>query len=103
MANKNSTKTISVQKRSFTSKAPGHNPLDVLRKESMARNLCDEDGSRLPGVHWVLALAMAPPPPPSSSDRQKVSTRGCFLNYFFGRMVSFHLFSMAGAIHHREG
>jgi hypothetical protein len=46
--------------RAFASRAPGSNPLDVIRKECLARNLCDENGYRRPGVHWVFSIAIAP-------------------------------------------
>lgn len=49
------------QRRTMISRPPGSDPLDTLRKECMARNLCDEEGSRLPGTHWVLSLAISPP------------------------------------------
>lgn len=41
-------------------KLPGPDPLEILRKESLARNLCDEEGFRRPGVHWVISLAVSP-------------------------------------------
>lgn len=47
-------------RRMFASKPPGSNPLHLLRKECMARYLCDEEGSRLPGVHWVFSLSVTP-------------------------------------------
>ena len=40
-------------------KAPGSDPLQVLQKECLARNLCDPDGGRLPGSHWVFCIAIA--------------------------------------------
>lgn len=48
-------------------KAPGSNPLDILKKECIDRRLCDEEGCRLPRVHWVFSVAVAP------EDRTKVS------------------------------
>jgi hypothetical protein len=50
-----------------TSKAPGSDPLDILKKECISRCLCDEEGYRLPGKHWVVSVAVAP------EDRTKVS------------------------------
>jgi hypothetical protein len=47
----------------FGTKAPGSNPLDVIRKECLARNLCDEYGYRRPGVHWVFSVAITPEDP----------------------------------------
>jgi hypothetical protein len=49
------------QRRTLASKPPGSNPLDVLLKECTARSMCDVDGSRLPGTHWVFYLAATPP------------------------------------------
>jgi hypothetical protein len=45
--------------RSIVSKPPGSDPLNLLQKECMGRNLCDEQGNRLPGVHWVFAFAIS--------------------------------------------
>ena len=47
--------------RTLVSKAPGADPLEVLRKDSLGHKLCDEGGYRKPGVHWVFAVAMTPP------------------------------------------
>jgi hypothetical protein len=49
--------------RAFTAKAPGANPLEVIKKECLHRNLCDEHGYRRPGVHWVLSVAVTPEDP----------------------------------------
>ena len=48
-----------LQQRGLATRAhmPGSDPLDILRKECVARQLCDEQGFRLPGVHWVCAIA----------------------------------------------
>lgn len=48
-------------------KAPGSDPLDIIKKECIGRNLCDDEGYRLPGKHWVISVAVAP------EDRKKVS------------------------------
>jgi hypothetical protein len=48
------------QVRFWSAKLPGPDPLEIIRKESLARNLCDEDGFRRPGVHWVISLAVSP-------------------------------------------
>ena len=47
-------------RRSFATRAssPGSDPLDILLKECVGRNLCNEQGYRLPGVHWVCAIAV---------------------------------------------
>lgn len=37
---------------------PSTRPLEVLRKESHGRSLCDKQGCRLPGVHWVMSIAL---------------------------------------------
>jgi hypothetical protein len=50
-----------------TFKAPGSDPLDILKKECISRCLCDEEGYRIPGKHWVFSVAVAP------EDRTKVS------------------------------
>ena len=52
--------TASLLVRSMGTKPPGYNPLDLIRKESLARNLCDEHGYRRPGVHWVFTIAITP-------------------------------------------
>jgi hypothetical protein len=38
--------------------SPGNDPLVVLRNECFERNLCDDFGFRLPGVHWVFHIAV---------------------------------------------
>jgi hypothetical protein len=48
--------------RTLAVKAPGPDPLEVLRKECVNRKLCTVDGYRSPGVHWVFSVAMANPP-----------------------------------------
>jgi hypothetical protein len=53
--------------RNLATKAPGSDPLDLLKKECISRNLCDEEGYRLPGKHWIISVAVAP------EDRTKVS------------------------------
>jgi hypothetical protein len=40
-------------------KSPGSDPLEVWKKECIARNICDEDGGRLPGSHWTVCIAIA--------------------------------------------
>ena len=52
--------------RTLVSKAPGNDPLDVFRKDSLQRKHCDSHGYRQPGVHWVMALAMLPTQPDGS-------------------------------------
>ena len=95
LAGSNASITIRplVPNRSFSAaKAPGSDPLDVLRTEchgtiqkhfgfsfqrhhfshvvslipscfrldkSVARQLCDKDGGRLPGAHWTFSIAIA--------------------------------------------
>ena len=54
-----------------TGRKPGSDPLDVIRKECMARNLCDEHGYRRPGVHWVISIAISP------DDVSKVGICAC--------------------------
>lgn len=38
--------------------APGPDPLQVLRETCLKKSLCDESGFRVPGVHWVFAVAV---------------------------------------------
>lgn len=56
------------------SKPPGLDPLEVLKTECMARNLCDGDGGRLPGAHWVFVVSTA-----DRSAPEKVRTRAHML------------------------
>jgi hypothetical protein len=57
----NNTRLLqSTATRAFAHRAPGSDPLDVIRKECFARNLCDENGYRRPGVHWVFSIAICP-------------------------------------------
>jgi hypothetical protein len=49
--------------RALGTKPPGSDPLDVIRKECLTRNLCDEHGYRRPGVHWVFSVAVTPDDP----------------------------------------
>lgn len=55
-------KAIQIATRTLVLKPPGPDPLDVLRKECVHRNLCDTMGYRQPGVHWVFSVAMTGPP-----------------------------------------
>lgn len=50
---------ILLQRRNVATKAPGSNPLEILRKESYARKLCDEQGFRFNDTHWVCAVSLA--------------------------------------------
>lgn len=54
---------VSSKSRSFATKPPGSDPLDVIRDECLRRNLCDEHGYRRPGVHWVFSVAVTPNDP----------------------------------------
>ena len=67
--------------RTLVDKAPGVDPLEVLRRDCLARKLCDEGGYRNAGVHWVFAVAMSPldssaPPSLRTVGIQKVSPAG---------------------------
>ena len=45
--------------RSFAKlSAPGLDPLEVLRETSLKKGLCDQDGFRVAGVHWVFSVAV---------------------------------------------
>lgn len=79
----NNQASVNIITRTLISKSPGADPLEMLRKESMNRNLCDLGGYRLPGVHWTFAIAMAPLPDMEVSTPnlrtvgiQRVSPRG---------------------------
>jgi hypothetical protein len=50
-------RTLTVSRKAI--KAPGSDPLDVWKKECVARKLCDEDGGRVPGSHWTVCIAIA--------------------------------------------
>lgn len=56
MAVSSTTPTVTTM-RTFAARAPSEDPLELLRETSAKRNLCDESGYRLKGVHWTLALA----------------------------------------------
>jgi hypothetical protein len=45
-------------RRSFSS-IRGDEPLELLKKSCLERQLCGHDGERLPGVHWVFSIAVA--------------------------------------------
>lgn len=50
--------------RSFAKlSAPGADPLEVLREACLNRSQCDDDGFRVPGVHWVFYVAVSPGDP----------------------------------------
>jgi hypothetical protein len=55
--------------RSFAKlSAPGLDPLEVLRETSLKKGLCDRDGFRVAGVHWVFSVAVnaaSPDKPPN--------------------------------------
>ena len=83
--------------RTLVDKAPGVDPLVLLRKDCLARKLCDEGGYRNAGVHWVFALAMSPPdnstaPSLRTLGIQKVSPAGIDFvvkkRGFFGNSVA---------------
>lgn len=52
--------TTTIQVRTHVVKTPGPDPLEVLRKECVHRQLCDPRGYRKPGVHWVFSVALSP-------------------------------------------
>jgi hypothetical protein len=68
--------------RNLATKAPGSDPLDLLKKECIGRNLCDEEGYRLPGKHWVISVAVAP------EDRTKVSAAIDLVHANFTHLLS---------------
>ena len=45
------------QRRGLSIKSPGPDPLELLRKSSEKRQLCDDLGFRKPDVHWVFGIA----------------------------------------------
>ena len=48
---------IGQQRREFSVKSPGNDPLELLRQSSEKRQLCDESGFRKPDRHWVFEIA----------------------------------------------
>jgi len=61
------------------SKPPGSDPLDVLKKECVSRNLCDKDGGRLPGSHWVVIVSTANDSAPGKvRDREELGRLSAF-------------------------
>ena len=51
------------QIRTMATKSPGSNPLEVIKKGCLQRNLCDEHGYRRPGMHWTFSIAVSPDDP----------------------------------------
>ena len=45
------------QRRTYASKSPGSDPLELLRKSSENRQLCDEFGLRKKDVHWTFGIS----------------------------------------------
>jgi hypothetical protein len=59
-ATKNSASSSVVVRSLATTKSPGANPLEVILNQCARRHLCDENGFRRPGVHWVFSIAVTP-------------------------------------------
>ncbi len=45
------------QLRHFSKKAPGNDPLELLKQSSIKRDYCDEDGYRNKDQHWIFGIA----------------------------------------------
>jgi len=74
-------KVSTIVMRSFATKPPGSDPLSIMRKECLARNLCDSHGSRRDGVHWVFSVAISPddlsqPPNLRTVNIQRITEEG---------------------------
>jgi len=50
-------------------------PLHVIQKECLARNLCDEKGFRKPEAHWVVSIAHAPDDPTQPPNLKTVGVQ----------------------------
>ena len=66
-----SSSVATVVTRSFgvANKGPHPDPLHLLRQECIARQLCDTEGNRLPGVDWRISIAIADAERPSAVRR----------------------------------
>lgn len=45
------------RQRTFASKTPASDPLDLLKKSSERRGFCDANGVRKKDVHWTFELS----------------------------------------------
>eukprot|EP00980_Cylindrotheca_fusiformis_P024493 scaffold11961_cov122-Cylindrotheca_fusiformis.AAC.5 len=61
--------------RALATRAPGSNPLEVMQEECYSRNLCDENGYRRPGVHWVFSMAVTPDDPSKPPNLRTVGVQ----------------------------
>mmetsp|Transcript_7393 Transcript_7393/g.16374 ORF Transcript_7393/g.16374 Transcript_7393/m.16374 type:complete len:303 (+) Transcript_7393:84-992(+) len=69
------------QRRTYASKSPGSDPLELLRKSSENRQLCDEFGLRKKDVHWTFGIStsgdtLEGPPQLRTIDFQRVTPSG---------------------------
>jgi len=66
---------VTISKAYFGSKAPGRDPLALIRDECHKRKLCDEYGFRRPGVHWVFSVAVTPDDPSQPPNLRTVGVQ----------------------------
>eukprot|EP00526_Cylindrotheca_closterium_P019654 CAMPEP_0113635018 /NCGR_PEP_ID=MMETSP0017_2-20120614/18244_1 /TAXON_ID=2856 /ORGANISM="Cylindrotheca closterium" /LENGTH=234 /DNA_ID=CAMNT_0000545761 /DNA_START=162 /DNA_END=866 /DNA_ORIENTATION=+ /assembly_acc=CAM_ASM_000147 len=59
----------------MASKSPGSNPLEVIKKGCLQRNLCDEHGYRRPGIHWTFSIAVSPDDPTQPPNLRTVGVQ----------------------------
>ncbi|KAL3937513.1 MAG: hypothetical protein SGBAC_007405 [Bacillariaceae sp.] len=59
----------------MASKSPGTNPLEVIKKGCLQRNLCDENGYRRPGLHWTFSIAVSPDDPTKPPNLRTVGVQ----------------------------
>lgn len=45
------------QGRSFATRSPGSDPLELLKESSEKRGFCDADGIRKKDVHWTFSIS----------------------------------------------
>jgi hypothetical protein len=60
----------SLQIRSLS--LPGADPLHLMLNECKRRNLCDESGYRLPGVHWTFSVSVGSDDPMKVKLNEKI-------------------------------
>ena len=80
-----------IQVRALSS--PGADPLHLMVTECKRRNLCDETGYRLPGVHWTLSVA-ATAEDPLQVRCSKIFARNhfCYIIYSLRYLLSSAIF-----------
>mmetsp|Transcript_10071 Transcript_10071/g.20731 ORF Transcript_10071/g.20731 Transcript_10071/m.20731 type:complete len:294 (+) Transcript_10071:276-1157(+) len=71
----------SYQRRRFSKKSPGNDPLELLKQSSVKRDYCDEDGYRNKHQHWIFGIAtsgdsLESAPTLRTLDFQRVTSSG---------------------------